>query len=651
MKTFLALVLAGGFGFMAAGAADARLAATERKQEVDRLIEVVSSKGSLKDRADACRELARIGDKDAVLALAAQLDNPELSDMARYGLETIPDRSVDAALREALSRVTGRQLVGVIDSLAVRRDAEATDALRGLVGATDPDVAQAAARALGSIGTKPAAQALQAVWPAVAVPNQPAFAEALLRCAEKLAKGSGRDEALVIYDTLRGATTLPQVQAAAVRGLVLASGKRGLKIGVEGLAAAEPAVFQGSLRALQEMNGSGVTKALCEAALKLPEARQVKVIQTLGNRGESAALPCLTQIARAGTTGARIEAIKAMAQLGNPKAVPELVHLLQSEDPIVKAAQSALGGIPGKQADDAALQLLNGPGKSARVIGLELVARRRMVSALPDLLRMAQGNDPVFKVAATRQYGELGGADEVPALLTLLSNSSQDEEIEAVQYALESIGERTADKDAFAEQLSQSMAKATPAQAAALLRVLGANGGQKALQTVRSALTHPSEPVKGAALRVLANWSSAEAAPDLLKLARNAATPADKALALRGYLRLAGHADVSAEDKLKMCREAESLAQNADQKRLLLGALGSTQSLQALPLVLPYLSNGETREEAGNAIVSIAERVLRRQSEGPQRKQLVEPLEKVVQATQNEELGKRAKSALEQAKK
>ena len=54
--------------------------------------------------------------------------------MARYGLEPIPDPAVDAALRDALGKVKGRLLVGVIGSIGVRRDPKAVPALAKRLG-------------------------------------------------------------------------------------------------------------------------------------------------------------------------------------------------------------------------------------------------------------------------------------------------------------------------------------------------------------------------------------------------------------------------------------------------------------------------------------------------------------------------------------
>ena len=50
---------------------------------------------------------------------------------ARFGLEGIPDPAVDEALREAATKLQGRQLVGVIDSIGQRKDAKAVDLLKG----------------------------------------------------------------------------------------------------------------------------------------------------------------------------------------------------------------------------------------------------------------------------------------------------------------------------------------------------------------------------------------------------------------------------------------------------------------------------------------------------------------------------------------
>src|SRR5436190_2023265 len=104
-------------------------APSSAKEPEAKLIAVLKSDAPRKEKADACRLLALVGTKDSVPTLASLLGDEKLSHMARYGLEPIPDPSVDDALREALGTLRGRPLVGVIGSLGVRRDAKAVEPL------------------------------------------------------------------------------------------------------------------------------------------------------------------------------------------------------------------------------------------------------------------------------------------------------------------------------------------------------------------------------------------------------------------------------------------------------------------------------------------------------------------------------------------
>ncbi len=186
-----------------------------------KLIAVLKSEGTLKEKVDACRQLAAIGTKEAVPALAALLGDEKLSHMARYGLEPIPDPSVDDALRDALGRLKGRSLVGVIGSLGVRRDAQAVAPLTSLLKDPDPTAAQAAARALGRIGTPDAGQTLQAALPKAPEDRRLAVAEGCLICAEALLAQGKLTEAAAVYKDVSEAELPKHFRVAAVQGMIL----------------------------------------------------------------------------------------------------------------------------------------------------------------------------------------------------------------------------------------------------------------------------------------------------------------------------------------------------------------------------------------------------------------------------------------------
>jgi hypothetical protein len=195
-----------------------------------KLIGVLKSGAPVKEKADACRELARIGTKQSVAPLAALLDDEKLAHMARYALEPLRDPSVDEALRGALPRLKGREAVGVIGSIGVRRDAKAFELLKARLTDGDADVVQAAARALGSLGSSAAARALEDSLPAAQPANQPAFYEGLFRCAERFTASGGATDAIAILDRLSAPQVPEAVREGAVRKARILRAQPGRKI-------------------------------------------------------------------------------------------------------------------------------------------------------------------------------------------------------------------------------------------------------------------------------------------------------------------------------------------------------------------------------------------------------------------------------------
>ena len=137
---------------------DQQLAATPYKSaeimamESAELIQLLDDPDSSEfAKAKACQRLAVVGDEGAVPSLARLLSDPKLSNYARTALEPMPGESVDQALREALDSVEGELLVGVINSIAWRRDQRALGALSRLRHGDDASVADAATWAINRI--------------------------------------------------------------------------------------------------------------------------------------------------------------------------------------------------------------------------------------------------------------------------------------------------------------------------------------------------------------------------------------------------------------------------------------------------------------------------------------------------------------------
>ena len=108
-------------------AAEGNAAKPEQEQKY---IAILRSDAPLSAKARACEELALIGAKNAVPVLAELLDDEILSDYARFALEPIEHPTVDDTFRQAIDKLKGRLLAGLINSIGARRDPEAAYILR-----------------------------------------------------------------------------------------------------------------------------------------------------------------------------------------------------------------------------------------------------------------------------------------------------------------------------------------------------------------------------------------------------------------------------------------------------------------------------------------------------------------------------------------
>jgi HEAT repeat protein len=575
---------------------------------------VLQSSASQKEKADACRELGRIGSKDAVAPLAALLKDDKLSHMARYGLEPIDSPAVDAAFRKALSTLKGLPLVGVINSVGVRRDAKAINLLADLLLNADPQVAQASARALGAIGTAKAAKALAAALPKASPPNKLSVYEGLLRCAERLnAAGSWR-AALAIYDPLRESQAPPQVRTAGLRGSILLRGTEGIPIMLQAIRGSDFSQFDAALRTAKEMPSAEVTLALVNELPRLSPDKQQVVLQILADRGDVIALPAITAAARTVDKSVRLAAIRALARFGNPAPASELRLAMRDPDKdIARAAQESFAALPGREINEAVLAMISNGDSTQRLTGMELATRRRMVSALPILYKISADPDTQVRTTAVRTIGELSGPEAVPAVLGLLIQAKAPEDLEAAEQALGVVASKSRNRDATVQQLAAAFDAAPTAQKSALLRILTSMGGPKALALVQSAVKNPNADVCSAAIRALSNWSTVDAAPDLLDIAKNSQNPSDKSISLRGYLGMASQGDQQSEaQRLALCRQATDLVQKPEEKKMLLAALGSMSSPEAIQMILPYLRDDAVKEEAATAVVGISEKLLKK---------------------------------------
>ncbi len=578
-------------------------------QDSAALAAVLRSDAPKAEKAITCKQLAVFGNEDAVPALAPLLEDPELNSWARIALEAIPGAAADKALRDAMGKVNGRLLIGVINSLAVRRDAEAVDALAQQMKGADAGVASAAAAALGRIGTPKAAGILEAALADAPKDVRSGVAEGCIHCAEQLLAAGKRDEAAALYDRVRQAEVPKPRIVEATRGAIVARQADGVPLLMEQLQSTDKTMFWLGLTTARELTGKGVAEALVAKLGELPADRQSLVILALADRGDVEVLPAMLKAVAGGPDSVRVAAIGAVKQLGDVSCIPVLLEAAaRPNEAVAQAAREALEKLPGDGVDKALAARLKESKGAARKVLISVVGERR-IAVVPVLLEAADDPDAGIRAAALTALGQTAGLDDVSVLIQRVVAPKHPEDRQPAEKALVTACVRMPDRDACADKLVAAMPKAAQSEKVTLLKTLGSMQGTAALQAIGAAAKQGDPELQDAASRLLGTWMTVDAAPVLLDLATSDIDAKYKIRALRGFIRIVRQFDVPAAERVRMCQQALEAAQRNDEKKLVLEVLQRYPSVDSLRLAVAVSKVPALADDAKASALAIAQKI------------------------------------------
>jgi HEAT repeat protein len=183
------------------------------------LLEIASPSSALSVRVHALRLLSHIAGEDSVPMIAALLANAELREEAIYAIERIPGAAADRELLKAYESARDDFKPRVLAALGHRRVAAAATLCLQAMRSSTPEVAVAAVRAFGRIGTKPPAAEIPRIdETALSITQKTEAADALLRYADSQSRAGNAAEAMRVYRTALDRPE-PHWQCAAIIGI------------------------------------------------------------------------------------------------------------------------------------------------------------------------------------------------------------------------------------------------------------------------------------------------------------------------------------------------------------------------------------------------------------------------------------------------
>jgi HEAT repeat protein len=586
---------------------------TARKGVEAKLLAFLDTPATPVAKDSVCRMLRIIGGDASVPVLRRLLAAADTTGMARYALERIPGDAAEAALLDALGTSAGAVKLGVISSLADRKSTKAVAALGTLLLDSNPDLAVASAYALGRIGGKSAADALGKALGSGVPQLKTAVSSALVLCADQLLAQKDASAAAGLYDRVLVEKLTPALRRAAMRGKIMASGDRAVKLILAALAGSDPDLQLAAVAQIKAVFAEADIAPVCAALAKLPDASQVALIAVLSEYKGAAVTAALTSAVKSDAKAVRLAALKAFEKAGDASSVGLLAGAAAAAPPDEQAAaRIALWGMKGKPVDTAILALLGGsPAEAVQAELVRSIGERAIFTGKVAAAKLADSPSEKVRREAVRTIRTIGTPSDIPGLLNILLKTADENEQIGIETAISGLALKIAQPEGRASAVKDrwDAVKDGPGRAV-LCRLLGRIGDNSTLPLLRQALDGADPAVADAAGRALAAWPTSAAKDDIIRIARTSKNTTIQVLAVRGYIRLtAAEKYRRPEEAVKDMKLALDLSSRPEEMKLVLGALPDFAGPEALALAESLSATPAVQEEAKTAIKKIQDKL------------------------------------------
>ena len=459
--------------------------------------------------------------------------------------------------------------------------------------------------------------------------------------------------AIIIHEVAHGWVAEKRGDPTAMRAISASAGKGDKAVRIAAIGAMPPIGDSAALGVLAEL--------MNDADAEIAQAARDNLAAISGKQADEAVMAMLAS----SETSSQLKALELMERRRMTNVADALLKATKDDDESVRtAAIKILGDLPGEVNFGVLVNLLLG----AETAGEVRAAERALSTTCKREAKPSAGNVTIRKAVyrgiegggsadVTKKVAEMveGGALSIEASNANFGDAAsgvvKQLEIEFTANGVtqtETVREGQsitllagATPDALIDELCSAMAKARTEQKTALLRVLRAAQGGKALEAIRAAAKDADSEISGEAVSILCGWPSAEVLPDVLKLAATASESKVKILAVRGAIRLIPLQDAPVDKKLAGLKEIVPLIQRDEERLLLLGSLATVPTSESLAMAVGYLGSPSTKNEACFAAVAIAE-VIGSKSAA----EVAGAMEKVLAAATNDDVKKRASAVL-----
>ena len=609
-----------------------------RAEAAARLAALLNDDSTLAARQFVCMQLRRVAGAEQVPAIAALLDRPDERENARIALEVIHVPEALVPLRAALDTFEGTALVGVINTLTKRQDAESFDKIAALAKSEDKEVAGAAVYALGKFGPK-GLEALQALDTPV---ECPIAAAAMINAANNLAAEGDIDAARAIFEKYAVDAAPRGMHRAALIGLIKTAGEGRDQLIADWFASDDIFKIQMAGDFLGQLSDEQF-QALADKQDSLSPAAKVALIDLMADKNGGENSDALIRQLDSPDPQVRAITIRTLGRLNaGDGLLSRFIDLLDDPDEqIAAAANDAIQCYP----NDIVLAELKDKLSDGSKTVIDLIAERKCYEAIDPLIELVKTGSGEVRANALAGLSRLADPDEfdLPRLIALIPEGAANGYLTDVERTItivcdgdEAAGEKvlTAARKVYG---TEDLAGLTD-----VLPLLGRLGGAAVLEQVNAGLRNPDAKVRAAAFKALCAWPD-DSVSDMLWSYSGSNNPAVQKQALRAFIRvLTLKSDRDPEKTLSLLKKAFDAARNDEDRNWALTRASEVRILPTVEWLETFLEMPALNQAA---CASIAKMAHHRDLREPNKEYFVKVLEKVEATATDPDVVEAAKKA------
>ncbi len=559
---------------------------------------------SIGNKTNACKIAALQGKADVVPVLSGYLGDSKLSHPVRIALLQIPGPEADKALCDSLKTVKDLSLIpGILRTLGERKNASSVSSVIPFLTSDNLSVYSAAVFALGKITGKEAADALENAWKKADPKHRSILVSGLIACALK----ADPENAKRIYNSIRTAKDLhPRQRSIGFQRLfIISNNDERQKLLTEAFAAPEKEFFSAGLQLAEFISNDQLAKILIGDFDKYDKTKKLAVLDILKNYKSKVSAQFVYDIAvTPGDVELRLGALKTLGRVGDASFADGLFKsaavAAKSAVPwdVVVLHLFCLGNIEDPKMDEIVIKMVNNHEGFLWSFMLNLAAARHLRACLPVYLKeISTSKDKWDRIAASSACANTMKTTELPILLELQKGKPKENQ-ECIREVILRLVRETNNRELTAQVIEKILPTADRESKAILYTALTYTRNNIALKIFKEVIKGSDKGLQDEVLKALGEWPDYHAYPVLQEAAKTVKDERLQIRAVRGFIRIIRQMQLGGEHRVQLAQSILPYIKRSEEMKLLIEAVGRSDSPKAIEFVKPYLDQPEYKETA-----------------------------------------------------